>query len=104
MRSNRPDSTASLTLDALPAPAALLDGERRIVHANKALRRLAGGRGALVGAGLHEVLAKAGGRVTGEATFRFLHETGARYLRLDAQPHAGGSLALLVDVSAEHAA
>ena len=104
MRSNQPDSTLSLTLDALPMPAALLDGERRIVHANKALRRLVGRRGALVGADLSEVLTKAGGHASGESTFRFPHEKGARHLRLDAQPHAGGSLALLVDVSAEHAA
>jgi signal transduction histidine kinase/CheY-like chemotaxis protein len=104
MRSNQADSTPSLTLDALPMPAALLDGDRRIVHANKALRRLAGQRGALVGADLSAVLSEAGGQASGESTFRFPHENGARHLRLDAQPHAGGSLALLVDVSAEHAA
>jgi signal transduction histidine kinase len=104
MRSNRSDSTLPLTLDALPMPAALLDGDRRIVHANKALRRLSGRRARLVGADLSEVLTKAGGCATGEATFRFPHESGARHLRLDAQPHAGGVLALLVDVSAEHAA
>jgi signal transduction histidine kinase len=104
MRSNRPNPDPSLTLDGLPMPAALLDGNRRIVHANKALRRLAGRRGALVGADLTEVLTKAGGRAAGQATFRFPHEKGVRHLRLDAQPHAGGVLALLVDVSAEHAA
>ena len=104
MRSNRSIPDTSLTLDALSMPAALLDGDRRIVHANKALRRLAGRRGALVGANLTEVLTKAGGQAAGPATFRFPHEKGARHFRLDSQPHAGGALALLLDVSAEHAA
>ena len=49
MTSIRSDSLdTSLTLDALPMPAATVDGGGRLVSANKALRRLLGRRGALI--------------------------------------------------------
>src|SRR5580704_10456468 len=104
MRSNRSNPpNASLTLDALPIPAAMLDAEQRVVHANKALRRLLGRRGPVLGADLSGLLTRAGGQVAGEATYCFVQANGPRHLRLDVQPWAGGALALLVDVSAERA-
>ena len=68
-RSNPPD--AALTLDALPMAAALVDGDHRLLRANKALRRMLGKRGAVVGADLPGLLTKAGGQPVGAATFRF---------------------------------
>jgi signal transduction histidine kinase/CheY-like chemotaxis protein len=104
MRSNRSNPpNASLTLDALPIPAAMLDAEQRVVHANKALRRLLGRRGPVLGADLSGLLTRAGGQAAGEATYCFVQANGPRHLRLDIQPSTGGALALLVDVSAERA-
>ena len=104
MRSNRSNPlNASLTLDALPMPAAMLDAEQRVVFANRALRRLLGRRGAVLGADLRGLLTRAGGQPAGEATFCFSRAKGPTHLRLDIQPAAGGALALLVDVSAERA-
>ncbi|HEY3889452.1 MAG TPA: ATP-binding protein [Caulobacteraceae bacterium] len=102
IRSNSPD--ASPMLDALSMPAALVDGERRLLRANKALRRLLGRRGSGLGGDLIALLTKAGGQAVDETTFRFERETAPLFLRLDIQNHAGASLALLVDVSAERAA
>ncbi len=102
IRSNSPD--ASLTLDALPMAAAVVDGERRLLRTNKALRRLLGRRGSAAGGDLTALLTKAGGQAVDETTFRFERETAPLFLRLDIQKHAGASLALLVDVSAECAA
>jgi signal transduction histidine kinase len=105
MTSHRSDSLdAALMLDALPLPAALVDGECRLLRANKALRRLLGRRGSKVGADLTALLAKAGGRAAGEDVFRFERAAGPLYQRLDVHPHAGGSLALLVDVSEDRVA
>ncbi|HZC15486.1 MAG TPA: ATP-binding protein, partial [Caulobacteraceae bacterium] len=101
-RSNPPD--ASLTLDALPMAAALLDAGGRIVNANKALRRLIGRRGAIVGADLTAVLSRAGAAPNGGRSFRFSRLGGPLYLRLDLKPRPDGALALLIDVSAERAA
>jgi signal transduction histidine kinase/CheY-like chemotaxis protein len=104
MRSNRSNPpNAPLTLDALPMPAAMLDSDQRVVHANKALRRLLGRRGPVIGADLGGLLTRAGGQAAEEATFRFAQAKGSRHLRLDIQPQAGGALALLVDVSVERA-
>jgi signal transduction histidine kinase len=104
MTSTRSDSPArSLTLDALPMPAAMVDDDGRLTSANKALRRLLGRRRAAVGE-LVALLAMAGGEQVGEAAFRFKRETGPIYLRLDIHRRAGASLALLVDVSEEWSA
>jgi len=100
-RSNPPD--AALTLDALPMAAALVDGDHRLLRANKALRRMLGKRGAVVGADLPRLLTKAGGQPVGAATFRFERNPEPLYLRLDIQPLGCDSLALLIDVSVERA-
>jgi signal transduction histidine kinase len=102
IRSNSPE--ASLTLDALPLPAAWVAGDHRVMQANKALRRLLGKRGAVIGVDLPALLTKAGGQPVGAATFRFERKPDSLYLRLDFQPLAGAALALLVDVSVERAA
>jgi signal transduction histidine kinase/CheY-like chemotaxis protein len=104
MRSNRSNPPDALTLDALPMAAAVLDKDRRIVRANKALRALAGGKGALVGEDLAALLIGAGADPAGESTWRLPRPPGARHLRLDMHRRAGGWLALLIDVSAEHEA
>jgi signal transduction histidine kinase/CheY-like chemotaxis protein len=105
MRANRSNPPDALTLDALPMAAALLDKDRRIVHANKALRALVGRKGAVVGVDLAALLNRAEAEPVDESTWRVTHPRGSRHLRLDMHRHAGGgSLALLVDVSGEHQA
>src|ERR1019366_8592723 len=101
IRSSSPD--ASLTLDALPMAAALVDGDRRLLRTNKALRRLLGRRGSAAGGALTALLTKAGGQAVDQTTFRFERETAPLFLRLAIQKHAGAALAPLVDVRAESA-
>jgi hypothetical protein len=88
-----------------PFPVALLDEQGVIVEANEALVRLAGrpmlGRetlAGLLGAGVEQAPADEGARI-----YRLRTGNGDRWVRPQIELAAGGAIAILLDVSAEHA-
>jgi len=90
---------------ASPLPVALLDGDMYIVAASEALARLAG-RPMLGHETLDQLLGAAADQVDGGddgEVYRLRTDAGERWIRIQTEPCASGSIALLLDVTAEYA-
>jgi len=101
-------STSPIRLDDLPLPMAALDERLRVSATNRAFEALtAHAPGGMVGRDVIELLTAAAEfaeRLAGDHVFHVRLEADDRWLRLDLQPHRGGMLALLIDITAERRA
>jgi signal transduction histidine kinase/CheY-like chemotaxis protein len=90
---------------ASPLPVALLDGDMYIVAASEALARLAG-RPMLGHETLDQLLGAAADQVDGGddgEVYCLRTDAGERWIRIQTEPCASGTIALLLDVTAEYA-